>query len=239
MGSRGPEKAKQSSESWAISARFRRRPARARHRGSRPMRARAPPRLDVVDIDHRSPGVGERNVGNDADHVRVLRMEGRLADLAAVDLDAGVMRRFEAFDQHEIDRRHLPQQIVDGGLGRLPQLVHQRPAPAGSDQHLGRAGDAVDVGILAGLVDVEAVMGVLDGGNGEAAPDQPRNDLCEQRGLSRPAPAGQSENAHGMIITPAGPSLRRQYRHDLPGRFTAARAGRAAVRPSSARSTPP
>ena len=56
--------------------------------------------------------------------------------------------------------------------------------------------------ILAGLVEVEAVMGVLERGHADAARDQARNELLDQRGFARPAPAGETDNAHVPLIAP-------------------------------------
>ena len=58
---------------------------------------------------------------------------------------------------------------------RAAQLVHQRPAHARAHQHLGAAGRAVAVRVLARLIDVERVMGVLDERHRQPARDQPRD----------------------------------------------------------------
>ena len=101
-----------------------------------------------------------------------------------------------ALDQHQIDRRELAQQRGERRLGVAAQLVHQRPAAGGADQDLGRAGQAVAVRILAGLVDVEGVMGVLEGRDREPARHQAGDHLGQQRGLAGAAPAGEADDAH-------------------------------------------
>src|SRR5262249_14899057 len=61
----------------------------------------------------------------------------------------------------------------------------------------------MDVGILARRVHVEAMMGMLDGRNRQAAGNQAGDNLRQQSGLPRPAPAGQSDDAHGPYIAPS------------------------------------
>src|SRR5260370_8450118 len=56
------------------------------------------------------------------------------------------------------------------------------------------------MGILALVVDVEAVVSVLDGGDPDPSLDQPRDQPGQQRGLSRPAPAGDADDAHAVNI---------------------------------------
>ena len=102
-----------------------------------------------------------------------------------------------ALDNDEIDRRELAEQLRQLRLGRPAQLVHQRPAIRRADQHLGRPGEAMAMGILARLVDVEAEMGVLDGRDPMPARDEARDHLGEERGLARAAPAGEADDAHG------------------------------------------
>jgi hypothetical protein len=88
------------------------------------------------------------------------------------------------------------QEIGEARLFLVPQLVHQRPAAAGGDEHLAGARLAMGVGILARLVDIEGVVGVLDGGDGEPPPGEDGDDAREQGRLARPAPAGQSHHLH-------------------------------------------
>src|SRR5262249_13216074 len=59
------------------------------------------------------------------------------------------------------------------------------------------AGHAVAVGILAGLVDVEGMVGVLEGRDLQAPPHEAGDHLGEQRGFARAAPAGEADDAHG------------------------------------------
>ena len=84
------------------------------------------------------------------------------------------------------------------------QLMHQRPAPIRADQDLGRPGQAVGMGILAGLVDVEIVMRVLERRYREPPRHDPRDRLGEQGRLAGTAPAGEADDAHGGTIATMG-----------------------------------
>src|SRR5215471_10775939 len=57
------------------------------------------------------------------------------------------------------------------------------------------------MGILAGLVDVEAVMGVLERRDLKSACDDAGNDFGEERSLAGAAPAGQADNAHAALYS--------------------------------------
>ncbi len=155
--------------------------------------------LDVVEIDHGNAGRRQRLVGGNRDDRRVVGMEQRLADRGPVHFELGMALALVAFDQHQIDRAELLEQRAERGLGLAAQLVDQRPAAGGADQHLGRAGHAVAVRILARLVDIEGVMGVLDRRHREPARDQAGDHLDEERGLAGAAPAGEADDAHGAL----------------------------------------
>src|SRR5262245_20154831 len=103
------------------------------------------------------------------------------------------------FDQNEIDGARFLQERFKGGLGLAAQLVHDRPPAARSDDHLGGAGHAVRMRILAGLVQVEIMMRVLDRRYSQSATDQARDEFREQRRLSRAAPAGKANDAHAPM----------------------------------------
>ncbi len=91
--------------------------------------------------------------------------------------ELGMRLALVAFDDHEIDRRQLVEQVGERRLGRAPQLMHQRPAIGGADQDFGGAGHAVAMQILAGLIHVEGMMRVLEGGDLQPALREPRNDF--------------------------------------------------------------
>ena len=117
----------------------------------------------------------------------------------AIDFELGMRLALVAFDQHEIDRAELLEQCGERGLGFAAQLMHERPTLGRADQHLGRAGHAMGVRILARLVDVEAVMGVLERRYLEPARDDAGDHFGEERGLAGAAPAGEADDAHAAL----------------------------------------
>src|SRR6185437_10193896 len=65
-----------------------------------------------------------------------------------------------------------------------------------ADHHLVSPGGAVRPAVLAGLVDIEGMMGVLDRRDGEPARDQLRQEAHEEIGLAAAAPSRKTEDAH-------------------------------------------
>jgi hypothetical protein len=63
----------------------------------------------------------------------------------------------------------------------------------------GAPGLAMPVGILAGAIDFELVMGVFDQRDSETW-REPRHDPFDQRRLAAAGPAGESGNAHGSLV---------------------------------------
>ena len=98
--------------------------------------------------------------------------------------------------------RHPGQQRVQGRLGRPAQLVDHRPAPRGGEHHLVGAGLAVAPGVLARLVEVDLVMGVLDGGDPVALGGQVGDQPLDQRGLAVVLPADHAEHPHPLTVAP-------------------------------------
>src|SRR5437588_6532648 len=78
------------------------------------------------------------------------------------------------------------------------------------------------VRILAGLVDVEGVMGVLERRHRESPRDEAGDHPGEERGLAGTAPAGEADDAHGDMI--AKPSAREDAKLG-PGTGWQARSG--------------
>ena len=92
----------------------------------------------------------------------------------------------EPFDDHQIDRAELLQNIAKRRLGLVTQFVDHRPAPARDDRDLAGAGLPVQPGILARLVDVEFVVRVLDGRDLQPAPHQHRDHAVTSVVLPEP-----------------------------------------------------
>ncbi len=143
---------------------------------------------------------GSARVAGDRHDMRIVRMDQRLAVLGAVNFQLRKGVALEAFDQHQIDRRHLGDQVGHVPFRLLAQFVQDRPAPGRRDDHLGGAGDAVHEGILAGLVQIEAMMGVLERGHPHPPRQQARNELGDQCGFAGAAPAGEADDAHGTVL---------------------------------------
>ena len=96
-------------------------------------------------------------------------MQQRLPERPTIDLDFRVVVMFETLDQDEIDRSHPLQQLVERGLRRAAQLVHQRPTMTRGNHDLPRSRLPVAPGILPRLIDVKRMMGMLYRGDGDAA----------------------------------------------------------------------
>ena len=98
--------------------------------------------------------------------------------------------------------RQLAQQFRQPRLVGAAQFMHQGPAVRRRHQHLGRAGLAVAPGILAGHIDIELVMGMLDDGNAQALRVEMRDQPRQQRGLARTAPARKADDFHSVRSPP-------------------------------------
>lgn len=71
----------------------------------------------------------------------------------------------ETFDQNQVRRSHAVEQLLQHGLGAR-NLVQQRPAAAGHDHDLVGTSRAVAEAVLAWPIHVEAMMRMLDCGDG-------------------------------------------------------------------------
>ena len=153
---------------------------------------------DVVERQDRDGGVRDRAIGRDGAHVRHLGEEEGLVVLCAVNLDLRMGGGLEALDDDEVDGGEAREEFGEAGLRLGPQLMHQGPAPLGGDQHLPGARGPVLERVLAGLVDLEGVMGVLDRRDRDAALGELRDEPEEKGRLPRPAPPGKTDHAHGF-----------------------------------------
>src|SRR5262245_8230347 len=59
----------------------------------------------------------------------------------------------------------------------------------------------MEEGVLAGLVQIKAVVCVLERRDFHPARDQTRNQLGDQRGFAGTAPASDADNAHGALYS--------------------------------------
>src|SRR3989441_5417436 len=101
-----------------------------------------------------------------------------------------------ALDQQQVAGRDALDLLLQRRLRLAAQLVHDDPAPVGHDHDLAAARLTVAVRILARLVDVEAVMRVLDHRYPETALDETRDELLDQGGLAASRPSGETEDLH-------------------------------------------
>src|SRR5262245_49196811 len=157
--------------------------------------------LDVIEIDDRNARGRQRRIRSDSDDRRIGGMQHWLADCGTVDFEFGMRLALVAFDQHEIDGAELLEQSAQRGLGSSAQLMDERPPLRRTYQNLGRADHAMGVGILARLVDVEAVVRVLECRHLQSPGDDAGNDLGEERGLAGAAPAGEADDAHAALYS--------------------------------------
>ena len=74
--------------------------------------------------------------------------------------------------------------------------MHKREAPGRGDEDLARAGLAMEIGILAGLIHVESMMRVLERRDADAAFAQVGDQLDDQGRLARAAPPGNADHPH-------------------------------------------
>ena len=113
----------------------------------------------------------------------------------AMDFDHRMAVGMKPLDQDEIDRGHPPDQILEWRF-LLVDLVEESPAVARDDHDVRGTRFAMPMRVLAGAVDVEAVMGVFDRRDGQAAGAQFGEQAHQERRLPRTAPPGQSEDLH-------------------------------------------
>ena len=99
----------------------------------------------------------------------------------------------EPLDQHQIDRRQHLQQVFQAGFRRAAMFVDQCPAFGAGYEHFARARLAVGVAVLAGLVDIEVMVGVLDGRHGDAGLAEGGQQISHQGRLAAAAPPRQAE----------------------------------------------
>ena len=87
----------------------------------------------------------------------------------AAHLDLGDGGALVAFDDDEIARIEPGQHLGQLGLGAALQLGDHRPAVARDNRHLRGAGATVTRAVGLGVIDLEGMVGVLDGRDLQAA----------------------------------------------------------------------
>jgi hypothetical protein len=89
-----------------------------------------------------------------------------------------------------------------GGRGGFCS-VYSAQRSAEKTKRLDGSGAAQAVAVFAPYIGLEAVVGMLDGGDAQAACDQDRNQPLAQSGLPRAAVADDSERFHGRTVATA------------------------------------
>ena len=90
--------------------------------------------------------------------------------------------------------------MVHAEHGGLFKLAHQHQALVRRRHHFKGTGLAVAVGVLAGVVHIEAVVGMLDHRHPQAAQTQLGNQLLYQRGFATAGEPGKAYNLHPMLL---------------------------------------
>src|SRR5258706_1691209 len=129
-----------------------------------------------------------------------------------------------ALDQQQVAWRDALDLLLERGLRLAAQLVHDDPAFLGHHDHVAAARLAVTVRILARLVDIEAVMRVLDHRYLETALDEERNELLDQGGLGASRPSRETEDLHARHC------IRASFPLGYSGRDLTSRSERTAAR---------
>ena len=144
------------------------------------------------------PGGG---IGGDGGDEAVVGVAHGLGGGGAPDLDLGQVAVPEALHQHPVHAVvQLGDQVVHAQVGLALELAHQRQASAGSDHHFEGAGLAVAKAVLAGVVDVEAVVRVLDHRHALAAPLERRDHALDELRLAGAGKAGETDDLHRATL---------------------------------------
>ena len=173
--------------------------AQSAHNRPRSARMKSATRGMSSSPDHRLVR-RRRIVRGDRAHRRIIGGDQRLAGLGPPGLDLGVGVALVTLDDHQIDRGQMTEQRLKRLFRCAAQLRHQRPAGRGGQDHLLRPGGTMAVAVLAGLIDIDPVMGVLDRRDAEAAPADLGHQPLDQSGLSGVLPADDPVDVH--VISP-------------------------------------
>src|SRR5262245_61235406 len=141
---------------------------------------------DIVEVEHWQRGTfAGRTIGRDRHDLRARSLQ-RLARSSAVasNIDFGKTLALLAFDQHQIARADIAENIRKRHFRRVADLAHQGEASRRRKRNLTGAGLAHPERVAALMVDLETGMGVLDDGDGEAASRQFANEADHEGGFA-------------------------------------------------------
>lgn len=105
----------------------------------------------------------QRIIGGDGQHGIILIGDQPLIARKSRDLDFWMRAMLKSLNEDEVAGRELGEQIVQRGFGRAPQFVHQCPSLPRSNNDLLCSSLAMPMAVLAGDVDIERMVRMLDG----------------------------------------------------------------------------
>ena len=150
---------------------------------------------DVVQIQNWDACIRERSVARHRDNALVGHMEWWTPEGFAKNLQFRMRLPLEALNQHKITRAYLPQQFSQRCFSLIADLVNLYPASCRRHDHLARAGFAVFVRILTGMIDIECMVSMLERRHSQATTREQRDKLRQKCRLARSAPAGKTNDA--------------------------------------------
>ncbi len=124
----------------------------------------------------------------------------------------------EAFDKHPVDTAvKFSDQVAYIELGQLLKLAHERETLVRRDHDFEGARLAMAVRVLAGMVDVELVVRMLDHRHAQSVQLEHGDQAFDEGGLARPRIAGKADDFHaGWAPGPSSITVRRDVGLDLP-----------------------
>ena len=152
--------------------------------------------VEVEDRQGRRRRQLPRVVGGDRDDVGVLEVARRLGVRGSPHLDLRQHGELESFHHHPVAGPELGDEVVHGRIGPGRELADLRQAAIGGDHDLRGAGLPVPPGVLALVVDVEAVMRVLDDRHPLTGRAQRRDQPLGERGLAGTGEAAKADDVH-------------------------------------------
>src|SRR5688572_514498 len=140
-----------------------------------------------------------REVADDGDELRVVAADELARERRARDLDLRQRRALEALDDEHVEvvARVAGNDVVQSGLGL--RVIDDRDLPAARDDRLQDAGAPDAVAVLAGLVDLEAFVLVLQIADAQAAADDERKHGREERRLAAVVAADERDRRSAQL----------------------------------------
>ena len=156
----------------------------------------------IVQVQNGHGQRGKGRVGGNGAGEGVGGLDQVVAGLGAEHFDLGMTVALVAFDQHQIDRSEAGQDVAERGFGAAV-LAHQGKAVGRGEHDLGRAGDAVAVGVFAGVVKIDVVMDMLDRRDGQPLGGNRGHEPLHQTGLAGVLPADDAIDLHAVPLSRA------------------------------------